>query len=141
MYLCVSTFVYLCVSTCVCVCVCAPVHQCESSLHVFSRLEELFLCLNEFDSVNESSTPCPSLRLLQITDNQLRDWQQVRKFGPMYPGLDTLVLANNSLTSVQEPPDNLERLFPNLRSINLNNSGTTTPTQSHTGTRTWRSSE
>ncbi|XP_062341284.1 tubulin-specific chaperone cofactor E-like protein isoform X2 [Osmerus eperlanus] len=97
------------------------------TVHTVTRqtpeLEELFLCLNEFDSVNESNTPCPSLRLLQITDNQLRDWQQVRKFGPMYPGLDTLVLANNSLTSVQEPPDTLERLFPNLRSINLNNSG------------------
>lgn len=90
-----------------------------------TELEELFLCLNEFDSVCESPTPCPSLRLLQITDNQLQDWDQVRKFGPMYPGLDTLVLANNSLNSVEEPQDTLQRLFPNLRCINLNNSGLT----------------
>ncbi|KAJ7996864.1 hypothetical protein DPEC_G00222940 [Dallia pectoralis] len=99
------------------------------TVHTLTRrtpeLEELFLCLNEYDQVAESSTPCPSLRLLQITDNQLQEWREVRKFGPMYPGLDTLVLSNNRLSSVDEdtPQDSLQRLFPNLRSINLNNSG------------------
>jgi hypothetical protein len=89
------------------------------------RLEELFLCLNEYDQVAESPVPCPSLRLLQITDNQLQEWDEVRKFGPMYPGLQNLVLSNNKLGSVEEdtPQDTLQRLFPNLRSINLNNSG------------------
>lgn len=88
-----------------------------------SRLEELFLCLNGYNTVSESQTSCPSLRLLQITDNQLEAWAEVRKFGQMYPSLRTLVLANNSVDSVGDSHDALQQLFPNLRSINLNNSG------------------
>lgn len=87
------------------------------------RLEELFLCLNEYSSVSASSVACPTLRLLHITDNSLQDWAEVRKFGPMFPSLDTLVMANNNLASIQDNKDILQRLFPNLRSINLHNSG------------------
>ncbi|KAJ8266266.1 hypothetical protein GJAV_G00128470 [Gymnothorax javanicus] len=87
------------------------------------ELVELFLCLNEYDSVSTSMVPCPSLRLLHITDNNLQDWDEVRKFGPMFPGLDTLIMANNNLTSIQDSGDTLRRLFPSLRIINLHNSG------------------
>ncbi|XP_051552636.1 tubulin-specific chaperone cofactor E-like protein [Myxocyprinus asiaticus] len=87
------------------------------------ELEELFLCLNEYVSVSASSVPFPSLRLLHITDNQLQEWAEVRKLGLMYPGLVSLILANNSLSAIHEPEDSLQRLFPNLRSINLHNSG------------------
>lgn len=93
-------------------------HTCVSS-----RLEELFLCLNEYSTVMVSATPCPSLRLLHITDNNLQDWSEVRKFGTIFPSLNTLVLANNNLNSILDSEDNLRRLFPNLRSINLHNSG------------------
>ncbi|CAG5871110.1 unnamed protein product [Menidia menidia] len=87
------------------------------------ELKELFLCLNGYNTVSESQTTCPSLRLLQITDNQLQDWAEVRKFGLLYPSLSTLVLANNSVDSVEDTKETLECLFPSLRSINLNNSG------------------
>ncbi|XP_029985429.1 tubulin-specific chaperone cofactor E-like protein isoform X2 [Sphaeramia orbicularis] len=87
------------------------------------ELQELFLCLNGYSSVAQSQTTCPSLRLLQITDNQLQLWTEVRKLGLMYPRLSTLVLANNNVRSVDDTQDALQRLFPNLRSINLNNSG------------------
>lgn len=90
------------------------------------ELEELFLCLNSYTLVLESQTSCPSLRLLQITDNQLQEWAEVRKLGLMYPSLDTLVLANNNLRSVDDTQETLQRLFPNLRSINLHNSGLST---------------
>ncbi|KAG9351659.1 hypothetical protein JZ751_022910 [Albula glossodonta] len=97
------------------------------TVHTLTReipeLVELFLCLNEYDSVTPSPVPCPSLRLLHITDNNLQDWSEVRKFGPMFPGLDTLVMANNNLTSIDDSADALCRLFPNLRTINLHNSG------------------
>lgn len=99
-------------------------------LHLFmnrsmswSRLEELFLCLNDYSTVSQSCTTCPSLRLLQMTDNKLRGWTDVRKLGMMYPGLSALVLANNNLDSVGDTQEVLQRLFPNLRSINLNYSG------------------
>uniref|UniRef100_H3DA35 Tubulin folding cofactor E-like a n=1 Tax=Tetraodon nigroviridis TaxID=99883 RepID=H3DA35_TETNG len=87
------------------------------------ELEELFLCLNEYSNVRASSVACPTLRLLHITDNSLKDWADVRKFGSMFPRLDTLVMANNHLSSIQDGKDILRRLFPNLRNINLNNSG------------------
>ncbi|XP_029107112.1 tubulin-specific chaperone cofactor E-like protein isoform X3 [Scleropages formosus] len=97
------------------------------TVHTFTReipeLEELFLCLNEYEEVTPSVSPCPSLRLLHITDNNLQDWCEVRKFGPMFPGLDTLVMANNNLSSIEDSGEALRRLFPNLRSINLHNSG------------------
>ncbi|XP_072310847.1 tubulin folding cofactor E-like a [Eucyclogobius newberryi] len=86
-------------------------------------LEELFLCLNEFSCVHAPRVPCTSLRLLHITDNSLHDWAEVRKIGSMFPSLDTLVMANNNLASIQDSKDILQRLFPNLRSINLHNSG------------------
>ncbi|XP_030633079.1 tubulin folding cofactor E-like a [Chanos chanos] len=97
------------------------------TVHVLTRelpeLEELFLCLNEYSTVSPSPVPCPSLRLLHITDNNLHDWAEVRKFGSMFPALDTLVLANNNLSSIQDSGDVMRRLFPNLRSINLHNTG------------------
>ncbi|CDQ75170.1 unnamed protein product [Oncorhynchus mykiss] len=86
------------------------------------ELEELFLCLNEYTTVSASTVPCPTLRLLHITDNNLQDWAEVRKIGPMFPGLETLVMSNCNLSSIQDSEEMLRRLFPNLRSINLHNS-------------------
>nr|XP_020042034.1 tubulin-specific chaperone cofactor E-like protein isoform X3 [Castor canadensis] len=86
-------------------------------------LEELFLCLNDYQTVSCPSTCCHSLKLLHITDNNLQDWTEIRKLGVMFPSLDTLVLANNHLNAIEEPNDSLARLFPNLRSISLHKSG------------------
>ncbi|KAJ7990287.1 hypothetical protein DPEC_G00298750 [Dallia pectoralis] len=87
------------------------------------ELEELFLCLNGYTGVSACTSPCHSLRLLHITDNDLEDWTEVRKIGSMFPGLETLVMANCNLSCIQDSGDTLGRLFPNLRSINLHNSG------------------
>ncbi|KAJ8780167.1 hypothetical protein J1605_011962 [Eschrichtius robustus] len=86
-------------------------------------LEELFLCLNDYEAVSCPSICCPSLKLLHITDNNLQDWTEIRKLGVMFPSLDTLVLANNHLNAIEEPDDSLARLFPNLRSISLHKAG------------------
>lgn len=86
-------------------------------------LEELFLCLNDYETVSCSPVCCQSLKLLHITDNNLQDWTEIRKLGIMFPSLDTLILANNNLTTIEESEDSLARLFPNLRSINLHKSG------------------
>lgn len=86
-------------------------------------LEELFLCLNDYETVSCPSIRCHSLKLLHITDNNLQDWTEIRKLGVMFPSLDTLVLANNHLNAIEEPDDSLARLFPNLRSISLHKSG------------------
>ncbi|XP_043532334.1 alpha-tectorin [Chiloscyllium plagiosum] len=92
-------------------------------LQELSGLEELFLCFNNYRTVSLSSCSYPSLRLLHITDNNLTDWAEVHKLGQMFPGLDTLILANNNLTSITDSQGTLARLFQNLRSINLHNSG------------------
>ncbi|XP_037125228.1 tubulin-specific chaperone cofactor E-like protein [Syngnathus acus] len=102
-------------------------HVSWDTVHALTRntpeLAELFLCLNDYHNVSLSCTTCPSLHLLQITDNHLRDWAEVRKFGQMYPSLSELVLANNSVEHVGDTREALQRLFPNLRCVNLNNSG------------------
>ncbi|KAM9476973.1 tubulin-specific chaperone cofactor E-like protein [Clarias gariepinus] len=87
------------------------------------KLEELFLCLNEYKCVNLSRVPCLSLRVLHISDNLLQDWSEVRKLGLLFPCLTSLVLAYNSLSSIHEPEESLQYLFPNLHTINLHNSG------------------
>ncbi|KAJ6653968.1 hypothetical protein lerEdw1_007600 [Lerista edwardsae] len=86
-------------------------------------LEELFLCLNDYKTVSCSPVCCHSLKLLHITDNNLKDWTEIRKLGVMFPSLDTLVMANNHLTTIEDSEDSLARLFPNLRSISLHKSG------------------
>ncbi|CAL9684933.1 unnamed protein product [Knipowitschia caucasica] len=102
-------------------------HISWSTVHTLTRhmpeLEELFLCLNDFSVVEHSGCACPSLRLLQITENRLQLWAQVRKLGLLYPALTTLVLANNCLLTVDDQEEAMQRLFPCLRSINLNHSG------------------
>ncbi|KFO95188.1 TBCEL protein, partial [Neodrepanis coruscans] len=75
-------------------------------------LEELFLCLNDYETVSCSPVCCQSLKLLHITDNNLQDWTEIRKLGIMFPSLDTLILANNNLTTIEESEDSLARLFP-----------------------------
>ncbi|XP_074068329.1 alpha-tectorin [Macrotis lagotis] len=92
-------------------------------LQELPELEELFLCLNDYETVSCSSICCQSLKLLHITDNNLQDWTEIRKLGVMFPSLDTLILANNHLNAIEEPDDSLARLFPNLRSISLHKSG------------------
>ncbi|KAL2295809.1 hypothetical protein Nmel_017332 [Mimus melanotis] len=92
-------------------------------LYALCSLEELFLCLNDYETVSCSPVCCQSLKLLHITDNNLQDWTEIRKLGIMFPSLDTLILANNNLTTIEESEDSLARLFPNLRSINLHKSG------------------
>ncbi|XP_036209610.1 tubulin-specific chaperone cofactor E-like protein isoform X3 [Myotis myotis] len=92
-------------------------------LQELPALEELFLCLNDYETVSCPSICCHSLKLLHITDNNLQDWTEIRKLGAMFPSLDTLVLANNHLNAIEEPDDSLARLFPNLRSISLHKSG------------------
>ncbi|XP_072885908.1 tubulin-specific chaperone cofactor E-like protein isoform X1 [Hemitrygon akajei] len=97
------------------------------TIHTFLQelpgLEELFLCFNDYTAVLLSPCSYPSLRLLHITDNNLADWAEIHKLGQMFPGLDTLILANNPLVSIMDSQATLARLFQNLRSINLHNSG------------------
>lgn len=101
-------------------------HISWSTVHTLTRnmpqLEELFLCLNDLTSVEHSGTPCPSLRLLHITDNRLHLWSEVRKLGLMFPRLSALILANNPLLSLDDREEGVKRLFPELRSLNLSNS-------------------
>ncbi|XP_062894568.1 tubulin-specific chaperone cofactor E-like protein isoform X1 [Mobula hypostoma] len=97
------------------------------TIHTFLQelpgLEELFLCFNDYTTVLLSPCSYPSLRLLHITDNNLADWAEIHNLGQMFPGLDTLILANNPLVSIMDSQATLARLFQNLRSINLHNSG------------------
>ncbi|XP_063292371.1 tubulin-specific chaperone cofactor E-like protein [Pelobates fuscus] len=87
------------------------------------ELEELFLCLNDYNTVLCSTVCFQSLKLLHITDNNLQDWSEVRKLGIMFPCLDTLILANNNILSIEDTEDSLVRLFPSLRLLSLHKSG------------------
>ncbi|XP_073416823.1 tubulin-specific chaperone cofactor E-like protein isoform X2 [Dendrobates tinctorius] len=86
-------------------------------------LEELFLCLNDYDTIVRSPVCFHSLKLLHITDNNLQDWSDVCKLGTMFPCLHTLVLANNNILAIEDSDGSLSQLFPNLRSISLHKSG------------------
>uniref|UniRef100_A0A8C5PR82 Tubulin folding cofactor E like n=1 Tax=Leptobrachium leishanense TaxID=445787 RepID=A0A8C5PR82_9ANUR len=87
------------------------------------ELEELFLCLNDYNTVLSSPVCFQSLKLLHITDNNLQNWSEIRKLGIIFPSLDTLILANNNILAIGDTEDTMARLFPKLRLLSLHKSG------------------
>ncbi|XP_061411742.1 tubulin-specific chaperone cofactor E-like protein [Lethenteron reissneri] len=87
------------------------------------QLEELFLCLNDYTTVVVSPDVYHNMKLLHITDNQLREWQDVLMLGLIFPSLETMVLSNNRVGSLSSEPAELTQAFTNLKHLNLHNWG------------------
>ena len=65
---------------------------------IFS-LEELYLSGNSYTDVTLNIPAYQSLRLLQLTSNNISDWLQIAKLDQLLPSLDNLVLAENPISN------------------------------------------
>ncbi|XP_011669985.1 tubulin-specific chaperone cofactor E-like protein isoform X2 [Strongylocentrotus purpuratus] len=88
----------------------------HSLLTVMQRLKELHLSLNEFSSVSSGDCTHDNLKLLQFNNNQVKEWEDVKKLGAMFPGLETLILMANPISRLGASPG---EAFPNLKVVCL----------------------
>ena len=65
----------------------------------FFSLKELYLSGNSYTDVTLNIPVYQSLRLLQLTSNNISDWQQIAKLDQLFPNLDNLVLAENPISN------------------------------------------
>ncbi|XP_067936166.1 tubulin-specific chaperone cofactor E-like protein [Watersipora subatra] len=89
-------------------------------LKVLPNLEELYLSGNSYKEVTLDIPAYDSLRLLQLTDNNLSGWRDVQKLDELFPRLETLVLALNNISSCGSLEGNVS-LFSHLSVLNMNN--------------------
>ena len=73
-------------------------HFQELCMLIFS-LEELYLSGNSYTDVTLNIPAYQSLRLLQLTSNNISDWLQIAKLDQLLPSLDNLVLAENPISN------------------------------------------
>ena len=92
--------------------------MCEVS-HMVPLLSQLHLCFNNISSVSAPLKCCASLELLNLEENNLSVWTEVFSFRN-YPNLTTLILNNNQLPDISQPPFTEDsNHFPSLSSLSL----------------------
>ena len=63
----------------------------------FFSLDELYLSGNSYTDITLNIPAYQSLRLLQLTSNNISDWLQIAILDQLFPNLDNLVLAENPI--------------------------------------------
>lgn len=67
-------------------------------LYFIYSLEELYLSGNAYEDITLDIPAYSMLRLLQLTRNQLSDWNHIVHLNKVFPGLVNLVLAENPIS-------------------------------------------
>ena len=67
-------------------------------VYIFS-LDELYLSGNSYTNITLNIPAYHSLRLLQLTSNNISDWLQIAILDQLFPNLDNLVLAENPISN------------------------------------------
>ena len=92
--------------------------MCEVS-HMVPLLTQLHLCFNSISSVSAPLKCSESLELINLEENSLSDWTEVYSLRN-YPKLNTLILNNNQLPDISQPPfAESSPHFPSLYSLSL----------------------
>ncbi|XP_067935453.1 tubulin-specific chaperone cofactor E-like protein [Watersipora subatra] len=89
-------------------------------LSAIPNLEELYLSGNSYEEVTLDIPAYDSLRLLQLTENNIRDWKDVQRLDKVFPKLRNLTLAHNNITSCGNGDENAS-MFAHLSVLNMNN--------------------
>ncbi|XP_072166302.1 tubulin-specific chaperone cofactor E-like protein [Diadema setosum] len=79
-------------------------------------LEELHLSLNNYTIVGVPPNCHPKLKLLHFNSNRVEDWKEIEKLGVAFPSLETLVLMENPIRTLQDCDPTR---FPRLRMLCL----------------------
>ncbi|XP_067936829.1 tubulin-specific chaperone cofactor E-like protein [Watersipora subatra] len=91
----------------------------EQVLALYS-LEKLYLSGNLYKGVTLDLPAYDTLRLLQLTDNNISSWRDVQRLDELFPRLKTLVLALNNISSCGSLEGNAS-IFSHLSVLNMNN--------------------
>lgn len=87
---------------------------------MYSRLEELYLSLNNYTTVSLPDTFLHSnLKQLHLNENKIKDWTEFVKLSQAFPSLQTLIACNNP---IQDIPELTPDTFPSLLALNFNGS-------------------
>ena len=74
---------------------------CFALIFIYSRVYELHLSLNEYSQVTmETSETFPGITTLHINGNKFSDWSEIAKLGKLFPNLQTLVMMENPITTI-----------------------------------------
>lgn len=89
---------------------------CFSSLNF--RVQELYLSLNGYESIPDSTEQYPKVRSLSINKHVITQWNEIGKLGLVLPGLVELRMSECPLENISATQ--IPQQFPNLKVLNLN---------------------
>lgn len=89
---------------------------CFSSLNF--RVQELYLSLNGYESIPDSTEQYPKVTSLSINKHVITQWNEIGKLGLVLPGLVELRMSECPLENISATQ--IPQQFPNLKVLNLN---------------------
>lgn len=93
--------------------------ECSFSLLlIIFRVQDLYLSLNNYETIPETSEQYPNIRNLAINKHGIKRWDEVSKLGLVFPNLTALWMSECPLENVD--PSEMSLHFPNLKSLSLN---------------------
>lgn len=90
---------------------------CLSSLNF--RVQDLYLSLNGYESIPDTSEQYPNIRSLSINKHVITQWNEIGKLGFVFPGLIELRMSECPLENITATE--IPQQFPNLKVLTLNN--------------------
>ena len=82
-------------------------------------MQDLYLSLNGYESIPDTSEQCPNIRCLSINKHVITQWNEIGKLGFVFPGLIELRMSEWPLENITAKE--IPQQFPNLKVLNLNN--------------------
>ncbi|KAK6173526.1 hypothetical protein SNE40_016958 [Patella caerulea] len=105
-----------------------PWSTVDSLLQMFPELTELHLSLNNYKNIEFNfNQPYSTLKTLHFNGNQVHSYEEICKFGYVFPNMERFVMAECKICSI-EPEEVIPKAFPRLQCLNLN----------HTAIQDWK---
>lgn len=90
-------------------------------LDAMPNLQELHLSLNNYTCVEmDSKKRYPSIKILHISGNPIKYWEDVVRLGQTFPNLDSLTMVDGAIETIPDPNLWTQEL-PTLRCLTINN--------------------
>lgn len=86
-------------------------------LKVLPSVAELHVSLNGYSSIPKCEEFCENVKRLHFNGNAIKQWQEVEKLSRMFPNLETLIIMENPLESLQRESKDNSLMF--LKVLNL----------------------
>lgn len=88
------------------------------SLFSLTRVQDLYLSLNRYDSIPDTPEQYSNIRSLSINKHDIKRWDEIGKLGFVFPKLTALWMSECPLENIA--PAEIPLQFPHLKSLSLN---------------------